>query len=287
MKLRIFKALWGMTGPMPEQLKRIKEAGYDGIEVWVAAFSLSSAEWIRLVEEYQLQLIVAAAIEDADSLQRQLTELAAFQPLKINVQGGRDSMTWAEGCRFLEEALRVEATLGVPVLHETHRGKLFFNPWTTAAYLREFERIKITADYSHWVNVCERLPDDQAEVLMLAKQRAQHIHGRVGSTFMGAWVMPKARRCQTPPRRNTPPSWPGTNSSGIRFISGVQMPEQKPSPSHRSRNLHLHTGVRPAGVSPHPALYPRTCCRFVDDLPVGGEPRPPAVESCNGITSSR
>lgn len=180
MKLRIFKALWGMTGPVQEQLKQVKEAGYDGIEVWTAAFSLSSTEWIRLVEEYQLELIVAAAIEDADSLQRQLTELAAFQPLKINVQGGRDSMTWAEGCRFLEEALRVEATLGVPVLHESHRGKLFFNPWTTAAYLREFEGIKITADYSHWVNVCERLPDDQATALSLANQRAQHIHGRVG-----------------------------------------------------------------------------------------------------------
>jgi hypothetical protein len=180
MKLRIFKALWGMTGSIPEQLERIREAGYDGVEVWTASFTLNSTEWIRLLEEYQLQLIVAASIEEADSLHRQLSALAAYQPLKINVQGGRDSMTWADGCRFLEEALRVEATLGVPVLHETHRGKLFYTPWTTAAYLREFESLNITADYSHWVNVCERLPDDQAAALSLANQRAYHIHGRVG-----------------------------------------------------------------------------------------------------------
>jgi hypothetical protein len=89
-------------------------------------------------------------------------------------------MTRDEGSYFFEAALRAESQLGIPVLHETHRGCLLFTPWDTAAYLRIFPALKITADYSHWVNVCERLPDDQMESLALANQRAYHIHGRVG-----------------------------------------------------------------------------------------------------------
>jgi hypothetical protein len=38
----------------------------------------------------------------------------------------------------------------------------------------------VNADFSHWVTVCERLPDDQEEALSLACSRTLHIHGRVG-----------------------------------------------------------------------------------------------------------
>ncbi len=180
MKLLAFRALWGMTGSIPEQLERISAAGCDGIEIWPRFLSPSRADWLSLLKDYPLQLIVADLITDRANLQRGLDELAQYNPLKINLQGGQDAMTWDEGCWYLEEALRVEATIGIPVFHETHRGRLFYNPWTTAAYLRQFDALKITADYSHWVNVCERLPDDQAAALELANRRAGHIHGRVG-----------------------------------------------------------------------------------------------------------
>jgi hypothetical protein len=89
-------------------------------------------------------------------------------------------MSRDEGCAFFEEALRVEEKIGLPVAHETHRGRLLYTPWDTAFYLRRFEALKVTADYSHWVNVCERMPDDQPDALDLANRRAIHIHGRVG-----------------------------------------------------------------------------------------------------------
>ncbi len=85
-----------------------------------------------------------------------------------------------KGKRFVEAILEAEHKLGVTVMQETHRGKLLYAPWVAAAYLREFPELHITADYSHWVNVCERLPVDQAEALRLANQHARHIHGRVG-----------------------------------------------------------------------------------------------------------
>ena len=180
MKLLVFRALWGMTGSVREQIERIAHAGYDGVEFFPEHVAISPIEWAQFAQEYSLKAIVGAFAPDKELLEPTLTRLAAFKPLKINLHSGRDSWTREEGCAFFEESLRAEAQVTVPVLHETHRGRLLYTPWDTAFYLRQFEYLKITADYSHWVNVCERLPDDQAEVVELANQRALHIHGRVG-----------------------------------------------------------------------------------------------------------
>ncbi len=180
MELFIFRALWGMSGTVEEQIERIAAAGYDGIDGFTAANSLSIAAFTQLVTSHGLKLIMNAQVDRRDQLEPTLKTLAEYNPLKIGLQSGRDSMSRDEGCAFFEEALRLEQTLGIPVMHETHRGRLFFTPWDTAFYLRRFETLKVLADYSHWVNVLERLPDDQAEALALANSRTLHIHGRVG-----------------------------------------------------------------------------------------------------------
>lgn len=180
MQVLIFRALWGMTGTLDEQFERISAAGYDGVECWPRFLGLNPARLQKLLDRYSLRLITAGRIEAADELDRELEFLAAFAPVKINIQGGRDAMTYSEGVGFFETALAVEQSIGVPVVHETHRGCLLFTPWVTAAFLRELPVLKLTADYSHWVNVCERLPDDQAAALTLANERSFHVHGRVG-----------------------------------------------------------------------------------------------------------
>jgi hypothetical protein len=180
MKLLVFRALWGMTGPLHEQVARVAAAGYDGFELWPSQWTISRQEMLKLAADHGLKMIVGAAIDQPADLEPTLTELAAFDPIRINLHSGRDNMTAAEASAFFAEALRVEARIGVPVGHETHRGRILFTPWTTAGYLKQFDKLRITADYSHWVNVCERLPEDEAAALELANQRAVHVHGRVG-----------------------------------------------------------------------------------------------------------
>lgn len=180
MQLAVFRALWGMTGAFEQQIERIVEAGYDGIEGSIGATSLDAAQFCEQVAGQGLKLIMAAAVESTDALEPTLKALAEYQPIKIGLHSGRDHMTRDEGRAYFEEALRVEQEIGVPVSHETHRGRMFFTPWDTAFYLREFPDLKIVADYSHWVNVCERLPDDQHDALDLANSRTFHIHARVG-----------------------------------------------------------------------------------------------------------
>ncbi|MCA0457499.1 MAG: sugar phosphate isomerase/epimerase [Chloroflexi bacterium] len=180
MKIQVYKALWGMDGRLEQQFERIAAAGYDGAEVWLSGVEIDRQLVLRLAEQYQLRLIVAGAIATAEELLPTLQAFSEYNPVKINVQSGLDAMSLDEGKRYVEAALEAERKIGVTVMQETHRGKLLFAPWVAAAYLREFPGLHITADYSHWVNVCERLPVDQAETLALANDRARHIHGRVG-----------------------------------------------------------------------------------------------------------
>jgi hypothetical protein len=179
MKLLVFRALWGMTGPVAEQIERIAAAGYDGIE-GAPPDDMPRADFLRRLDEHHLKLILGAQVDRLDHLEPTLKRLADYGPLKIDLHSGRDSFSRDEGRAYFEAALRLENDIRIPVGHETHRGRMFFTPWDTAFYLREFPSLKIVADYSHWVNVCERLPNDQADVLELANQRAIHIHGRVG-----------------------------------------------------------------------------------------------------------
>lgn len=180
MKIEIYKALWGMEGPLEQQIERIAAAGYDGVEIWLTDSPFKRDTILRLVEKHHLRLIAAGAIATADDIRPTLNAFSQYEPVKINIQSGIDAMPFDEGKRFVEALLETAQQLGVTVLQETHRGKLLYTPWVTAAYLRAFPELHITADYSHWVNVCERLPLDQAEALALANARARHIHGRVG-----------------------------------------------------------------------------------------------------------
>src|SRR5664279_1033666 len=180
MQLLVFRALWGMTGSIEEQIARIAAAGYDGVEGFIGASVLKPDDFSALVRSHGLKLIMASAVESTDTLATTLAQLAAYEPLKIGLHSGRDSMTHDQGCAYFEAALRAEEKLGIPVAHETHRGRILFTPWDNLYYLNQFASLKIVADYSHWVNVCERLPDDQAEALDLANRRAAHIHARIG-----------------------------------------------------------------------------------------------------------
>lgn len=180
MQLLVFRALWGMTGPLPQQLEQVAAGGYDGFEFWPVQWDMSRDEWTKLAKDFGLKMIVGAPLLEKSEIEPTLNQLAEFQPERINLHSGRDNMTRDEASAFFEEAVRVQSTLDVPIGHETHRGRILFTPWDTAYYLKQFPELQITADYSHWVNVCERLPLDEAQSLEIANQRVVHTHGRIG-----------------------------------------------------------------------------------------------------------
>lgn len=181
MKLHLYKALWGMEGTYEEQLGRAAAAGYNGVE---APLPSKDDEQVfkQLLERYGLSYIAQIVTQgDHSSSFADLVErAAAFRPQLIVAHSAKDSMSEDEQDRFYEQALQVEQLWNIPIGHETHRGRAMFTPWATARLLRKFPELRITADFSHWVNVCESHLEDQGEAIALAVSRTIHIHGRVG-----------------------------------------------------------------------------------------------------------
>lgn len=181
MKLKIFKSLWGMEGSIADKLKLIHEQGYDGVEGPLVPRE-EQPIFRELLSSYQLEFIPQVSTEGnhIDSFKRQTEEAMAFNPLKINSHSGRDSMTFKEKVDFFQQSIQVERALHIPIVHETHRSRILFTPWMTAELLKELPELKITADFSHWCCVCERMLEDFEEEMNLAILHTDHIHGRVG-----------------------------------------------------------------------------------------------------------
>lgn len=181
MKVRYLKSVWGMPGdePSEDNLARIRQGGYDGVETALTA-GLEAGELRGRLDRHGLDLIGMVFAVTPEDLDAQVRALAPCRPLAITCHGGQDKMTFEEGCAFFRGALAVEEEHGIPIGFETHRNRLLFTPWTTARYLREFPTLKICADFSHFCCVCERMLEDVEGDLATCISRSIHIHGRVG-----------------------------------------------------------------------------------------------------------
>jgi Xylose isomerase-like TIM barrel len=185
MKLTLFRHLWGVDGPWEETFARIRAAGYEGIEAPLPERA-RRAEFRRLLDAHGFRYVAMVfsagrdAAAHAASFRAQLAEACELGPRLVNAHSGRDAWPEDESARFFEDALAAGAASGVPVAHETHRGRATFNPWVTDRLLARFPELRLCCDLSHWVCVCERLLDDQLDIIQRCAERCIHLHARVG-----------------------------------------------------------------------------------------------------------
>jgi sugar phosphate isomerase/epimerase len=185
LKLLLFRHLWGVDEALDTAFPKIKESGYDGIETDLPRAE-DRARFQDLLHRWELKYIAqiftegSSVQEHIDSFKRRLEETQALNPRLVNCHGGRDSFSEAQGEEFFVQALKVEASIGIPVAHETHRGRILYNPWITSKLLRAFKDLKLCCDFSHWVCVCERLLEDQEDIIQQCAEHCLHIHARVG-----------------------------------------------------------------------------------------------------------
>ena len=185
MKLLLIRHLWGVTGNREELFPQFRALGFAGIEAALPA-PKERRQLRRMLAQHQFDFIpqiftagagVAAHLE---SFRRQVGEAAAMSPVFINAHSGLDAWSESDSSRFFEAALAVEQTEGLRIAHETHRGRILFNPWITSRLLERFENLKLCCDFSHWVCVGERLIDDQLDIIRQSAARCLHLHARVG-----------------------------------------------------------------------------------------------------------
>lgn len=188
MIIKYFCPVWGSENlDFKLFLDRVKQSGYNGIELSLPQDPLKKEEILKLLKQYDLQFIAQhweTLIPDYDIHKREyrqrLENLVTTEPLFINSQTGKDYFSFEQNEGLIRIADELSEQYGVRIVHETHRGKFSFAAHITYQYLKKLPRLRIGLDLSHWCNVAESWLDDQKEALDLALSRADHIHARVG-----------------------------------------------------------------------------------------------------------
>jgi sugar phosphate isomerase/epimerase len=177
--------VWGVSGSWEALFPRFKAAGYDGIDALPPAPSDRERFRTLLAEHgfsYILQVLTTGDTveEHVASFRQQVEAGQGLAPVLIGCHGGRDAWSDDESARFFERVLLIEQELGIPVGHETHRGRILYNPWVTARMLDRFPDLKLVCDFSHWTCVAERMLHSESDIIRQCADRCIHIHARVG-----------------------------------------------------------------------------------------------------------
>jgi len=188
MNVKFFCPRWGSDSiPFAAFISKVLEDGYDGVEISLPDSVSKRNEYLAILADAGIPFILQHHQTDKKTASEYIPEfvsrlemLADAKPLFINSQTGKDFFSIEENCRIIEEANNVEAKSGVPIYHETHRGKFSFACHVMPAYLNVFPEMKITADFSHWVNVSESLLQHQQETIDRIIPNVHHVHSRVG-----------------------------------------------------------------------------------------------------------
>jgi len=188
MKIKFFRNLWGCPGPRGAAIASLLDSGYDGIEA-VLFSEAERAEMRRILRRRSFPFkgtiwTRGAGPSPEDHIRLFRSQLRALERVgadSINVIGGYDCWTVEEASRYFDAVLKAGESSGLPISHETHRDSALYHPHPTRQLLERFPQLRLTCDFSHWVVACERLIEDQVDLIGLCGSRADHVHVRVGT----------------------------------------------------------------------------------------------------------
>ena len=176
MKTTFYKTLWGMSGSLDDKLAKIKAAGYDGFEEWIAPH----ATLRPAIERAGIAYLGMVQGNTPDQFKHDLGEAYDCGVAKVTVHMGAAYWTEDQMAAFLEKALKIIEDVPFQVNFETHRGRAFYEPLHTARLLQRFDKLYLVADLSHWAVVTESLLGNFKEQMDLVFKRTRHIHARIG-----------------------------------------------------------------------------------------------------------
>ncbi|KAH7169342.1 hypothetical protein DER46DRAFT_624555 [Fusarium sp. MPI-SDFR-AT-0072] len=166
-----FRTVWGVESGKDFEnwipwFPDLKKQGYAGVEVDITDRDVDNLQQLRkILDDVGLGATVLISAVDHHS----------------------DYWSLDESVYFYQKTLGIDKELGLTglVSHETHRNRSLFTPYAAKYILTKVPELRVTADISHWVVVCERLLDlgeEDREILDLLIPRVTHIHARIGTT---------------------------------------------------------------------------------------------------------
>lgn len=212
---------WGSEALEAEAfIDKVQEAGYDGVEIAMDGPDPLAEGAIQVAKDRGLTVITQHwDVFDRDmpthlqKLEDRLRMLMSFEPVFVNSHTGRNLFTLEENLTVFDHAASIAADTGIPVVHETHRGRATHTPWRAAELVGVRPDLQLAMDMSHWCNVCESLLQDQDDFMEKILPNVVHVHARVGHTQSAQVTDPRA------------PEWADAVAAHVRWWD--QLIEQK------------------------------------------------------------
>ncbi|MCK0157932.1 sugar phosphate isomerase/epimerase [Cellulophaga sp. F20128] len=186
-KVQFFQTNWGSSLGWDQFCQKAKASGYDGIEVWMPNGADSQNELKNALEKHKLAIIFLHGTskgttfnESLKNYSQKLEAILEWKPVAVNCHTGSDFFTTAQNKAFIDAANKISKKHGIPVYHETHRGRFSYSLPETQKYLSLIPDLKLTLDISHWMVVHESLLQGKEKELQEVIHRSEHIHARVG-----------------------------------------------------------------------------------------------------------
>jgi sugar phosphate isomerase/epimerase len=187
MQIVYIGSTWGIECPTVEEtLRKLKSAGFDGVEMGAPVDGVKRRELKQMLESLGMSIVAqqwtsgATPAEHVQSLAEQYRRNIDLEPILVNSHTGKDYFTAEENVSIFRRALGLEKEWGVPIAHETHRGRALFSTVAAMELMDTLPDLRLTADFSHWCTVHESLLEDQTSPVTRAIERTIHIHARVG-----------------------------------------------------------------------------------------------------------
>ncbi|MGV3640417.1 MAG: sugar phosphate isomerase/epimerase family protein [Adhaeribacter sp.] len=188
-KLKVLATEWGFPGSLEAYCAKVKEEGYDGIEIWWPLDKGKQEQLFALLKKHDLEVGFLCGAHQSGWQQhldhfKKMVDAAALntavKPLYINCHSGKDYFSFEENKAFIDHTIALSKKTGIKICHETHRSRMLFAAPVARQYFEKIPGLRITLDASHWCNVSESLLKDQQATMDLALARVDHVHARIG-----------------------------------------------------------------------------------------------------------
>ena len=166
------------TAELPEQLQRLADAGFEGVQHWCAP------EVVEAVQASGLMFTASGTVREDGAADQQVGEAKAAGAACITVHAGRGLESDEQMDQLADQILQAQRAHGLGCYVETHRATMTQNTYRAVRLSERRPTLGFNGDLSHWYTGSEmpyagveRVIDAMAGVL----NRVRHLHGRIGT----------------------------------------------------------------------------------------------------------
>ncbi len=155
-RLRTAHSWWSLEGlprggpewSMEEKFRRVKEAGFEGIEIWIEPKDEDRVR--RLLDENGLFLGTGFHPNTVDDFKKAISQAKRMRAEYIYVHPGNAFLSDEEAAHLVGEGYKIAHDAGVPMTLETHRGTVTENPYRAMRLAGRIPELRLTGDLSHY-----------------------------------------------------------------------------------------------------------------------------------------